>query len=290
MPFVKLDTNILNSTLWFERMCREIFLTALLMAEPREFAEAQEQIEIRSMKKTGWKVPPGWYGFVPAASVGIIRRAMIDDQEAGLDAMEQLGSPEAGSRTADFDGRRLVRVDGGFIVLNYFKYRDRDYTAAERQARYRARKKAGISKRQQSSTSSVSSRRDVDGVTRDGGEQSRDVTQAEAEAEAKITKTLGKSSRASATSVSDDEWLRSLAQDKTYNGLDVVREHGKMLNWCKANNKTASRRRFINWLNRAERPMSRTAPSAHDDDRIEAEMNASRRRLQEYREKKASKL
>jgi hypothetical protein len=35
----------------------------------------------------------------------------------------------------------LVRVDGGFLVLNFMKYRDKDHTAAERQARLRARRK-----------------------------------------------------------------------------------------------------------------------------------------------------
>jgi len=145
MPFVKLDTNILNSTLWFEKVCRDIFLTALLMAEPVERDEPEQQIEIRTLNETGWTVPPGKYGFVPAASVGIIRRAIIEDEEKGLDALEKLGSPEEGSRTAEFEGRRLVRVDGGFIVLNYFKYRDQDYTAAARSKRYRERKKAAES-------------------------------------------------------------------------------------------------------------------------------------------------
>ena len=142
MPFVKLDTNILNSTLWFEKACRDIFLTALLMAEPVERDEPEQQLEIRTLSETGWTVPPGKYGFVPAASVGIIRRAIIDSEEKGLDALEKLGSPEEGSRTAEYDGRRLVRVNGGFIVLNYFKYRDRDYTSAARSKRYRENKKA----------------------------------------------------------------------------------------------------------------------------------------------------
>ena len=37
MAFVKLDTGILKSTLWMEMAQRNVFLTALLMAEPREF-------------------------------------------------------------------------------------------------------------------------------------------------------------------------------------------------------------------------------------------------------------
>jgi hypothetical protein len=148
MAFVKLDTAILRSTLWFERLQRELFITALLMAEPFEAREKMPQIEIRSLKETGWQVPRGWYGFVSAAGVGIIRMAAIDeaDTEAALDALEKLGSPEGTSRSMDFDGRRMVRVDGGFVVLNYMKYRDKDHSAAERQRRYRLRQKRAVNK------------------------------------------------------------------------------------------------------------------------------------------------
>ncbi len=54
-------------------------------------------------------------------------------------------------------------------------------------------------------------------------------------------------------------WLQALCKDKTYTGIDVQREYGKMVNWCKANHKMATERRFINWLNRTERPL-KTAP------------------------------
>lgn len=139
MPFVKLDTGILDSTLWVDRPAREVFLTALLMAEPYETAEPSSQIEIRSLRETGFVVPPGRYGFVRAAGIGIIRRAGLADGDEGLAALERLGSPEADSRTPDFEGRRLVRVDGGFLVLNFDRYRRTDYTAAARQQRHRAR-------------------------------------------------------------------------------------------------------------------------------------------------------
>src|ERR1700676_2820964 len=140
MPFVKLDCGILNSTLWIDRVAREIFITALLMAEPRELTEPSPQIAIGKIEYTGWSVPIGWYGFVPAASVGIIARAQVE-QAVGMAALERLASPEPQSRSKAFDGRLLVRVDGGFIVLNFMEYRDRDYTAAIRAARYRDRKK-----------------------------------------------------------------------------------------------------------------------------------------------------
>lgn len=141
MAFVKLDTGLLRSSLWVDRDHRSLFLTALLMAEPFEVKEPMPAIEIRSLKATGFVVPPGWYGFIRAAGVGIVRTDGME-KDAGLDALEALGQPDPESRSQDHEGRRLVRVDGGFIALNYFKYRDRDYTAADRMRRLRERRKA----------------------------------------------------------------------------------------------------------------------------------------------------
>jgi hypothetical protein len=166
MPFVKLDTGILDSTLWIEKEQRDVFITALLMAEPREFLDPIPQIRIGDLELTGFEAPPGWYGFVPAASTGIINRAGVD-KESGMEALRRLGEPEAESRSKEFEGRRMIRMNGGFIILNYMKYRDKDHTAAERQRRLRERRK------------SVTVTRYDAGVTRDVTQQSRDVTQAE---------------------------------------------------------------------------------------------------------------
>lgn len=170
MAFVKLDCGILDSTLWIDRDCRDVFVTALLMAEPREIVTPLPSRHVRSIDKTGWDVPAGWYGFVPAAGIGIIRRAGVD-LESGLRALERLGEPDAESRSPDYAGRRLVRVDGGYIILNFMKYRDRDYTGAERAKRYRERQKG--------KAAVTPSRRDVT-------PSHRDITQAEAEAEVEI--------------------------------------------------------------------------------------------------------
>lgn len=139
MPFVKLDCGILNSTLWFEREAREIFITALLMAQPREYSEPVPEIAISEIRETGWSAPPGWYGFVHAASSGIVRRAGMELQ-AGMEALQRLASPEPSSRSPEHDGRRMIRVSGGFLILNYQKYREKDHTAAERSRRYREAK------------------------------------------------------------------------------------------------------------------------------------------------------
>jgi len=170
MPFVKLDQGILSSTLWIDRECRDLFITALLMAEPRETREPMPQLTATGtgIAPTGFVVPPGWYGLVPAAGPGICRQALVDTV-IGLIALKRLGDPDPESRSTDFEGRRMVRVDGGYLILNFIKYRDRDATAAERSKRWRERQKL------KESTQTIRVSRDMTRVIRH---------QAEAEAEA----------------------------------------------------------------------------------------------------------
>lgn len=163
MAFVKLDTGMLDSTLWIDREAREVFITALLMAEPRELKEPVWALKPDSLESNGFEIPAGWYGFVRAAGPGIVRRAMVDPA-VGMIALQRLSDPDLGSRSADFEGRRLMRVDGGYVVLNYMKYRERDYTAGERMKRYRERQKDKK-------------------LRRNGVDVRRNVTQAEAEVE-----------------------------------------------------------------------------------------------------------
>lgn len=141
MGFVKLDTGILDSTLWVTRDPREVFITALLMAMPRELDQETTTYKVHSLDVDDFKIPPGWYGFIEASGPGIVRRAGLP-ADAGLEALAALGQPDRESRSSDWEGRRLVRVDGGFVVLNFMKYRDKDNTANERMKRYRERQKS----------------------------------------------------------------------------------------------------------------------------------------------------
>jgi hypothetical protein len=140
MGFVKLDCGILDSTLWVDREAREVFITGLLMAEPYELMKEEAQIEVGAIKETGFKVPLGWYGRVNGSGPGIVRRSGLE-QEVGMAALVRLGEPDRESRSSEYEGRRMVRVDGGYLILNYIKYRERDLTSAERSKRWRERVK-----------------------------------------------------------------------------------------------------------------------------------------------------
>lgn len=105
MAFVKLDVRLLDSSLWLDRDAREVFITALLMAEPAELASTEPQLCVRELVETGFVVPPGWYGLIVAAGVGIVTRAGLAAKR-GLTALERLGEPEPDSRSRAYEGRR----------------------------------------------------------------------------------------------------------------------------------------------------------------------------------------
>lgn len=60
------------------------------------------------------------------------------------------------------------------------------------------------------------------------------------------------SSPASKRVVPDKDFLDGLAKDLAYEGIDVAREHAKMIRWCEQHRKQPTRRRLVNWLNRIE--------------------------------------
>lgn len=68
---------------------------------------------------------------------------------------------------------------------------------------------------------------------------------------------VGRTAARAAPAPADDEaWLVELESDLAYRGINIRAELGKMQRWCQANRKQPSRRRFINWINRAEKPMT----------------------------------
>lgn len=219
MPFVKLDCGILDSTLWIDREARTVFITALLMAIPHEITTAEPQLEVGSLKQTGWKVPPGDYGFVAAAGVGIVRRAGVE-QEIGISALERLGNPEAESRSQAFEGRRLVRVDGGYLVLNFDTYRQKDHSSAVRSKRYREKLASRVT--------GVASR-----VT------GRSVTQADADADAEAY-------------VEKEEEAAAFEKKDYPKDMDVKAEDHAFIDWCLDHSVEATASRWRNWVLRAK--------------------------------------
>ena len=60
---------------------------------------------------------------------------------------------------------------------------------------------------------------------------------------------------AEVSATNDEIWLNQLGTKPAYNLIDVRREYSKMQTWCSVNRKMPTRRRFVAWLNRIEKPM-----------------------------------
>lgn len=59
-------------------------------------------------------------------------------------------------------------------------------------------------------------------------------------------------------SLTDEQYFEILKTNPAFRGLDIDIEKAKCEAWCMTNGKVFSRRRFTNWINRAERPMQIT--------------------------------
>lgn len=154
MGFLKLEDSILHSTIWDMRPDREVFLVACLLSKPKKVKEEMAQLHVDRDEPTGWVVPPGEYGFAPVSGSGLVRATNLGDGQfqSGIEALKRLGEPEESSKSQEYDGRRVVRVNGGYIVLNLMKYRSLDWTSSVRSAMYRERKKKAKKKTKKSIT------------------------------------------------------------------------------------------------------------------------------------------
>jgi hypothetical protein len=177
-------------------------------------------------------------GAVDMTEDAISRRTNVPVEEVRR-YIAELCQPDNKSRSQLEEGKRLVPLDSsrdwGWRIVNYWHYRKlRDEEARrsyfrDSQRRYRRRLKE-------------KKKEDVE----------VDVAN---ETVLKKVKPVKRTLKTPRTNVPDDEWIEQLTLDPTYSGIDVKREFGKMQNWYKVKKLTPTRRRFIEWLNRAEKPM-----------------------------------
>lgn len=82
-----------------------------------------------------------------------------------------------------------------------------------------------------------------------------------------------------------EEYLESLSSNLAYQGIDVRREWHKMQAWCSETNNPASGKRFLNWLNKADRTIKPNSngkpkfltPEEHRAIQAKAEAESERR-------------
>ena len=117
--YVKIFQDILDSSIWDENLAtRIVWITMLIMADER--------------------------GVVRASTSGVRRRAGVTRDEMAQ-AMKVLVGPDLDSKDQTYAGRRVERVDGGWLVLNNMKYREirtrRQLQDAERQRKHYDKKR-----------------------------------------------------------------------------------------------------------------------------------------------------
>jgi uncharacterized phage protein (TIGR02220 family) len=82
-------------------------------------------------------------GLVPATAPGISSASFISIEKTRA-AISVLETPDPDSKSMDHEGRRIKRVEGGYLILNYEKYRSFNYSMrkeAVRKREYRTKAK-----------------------------------------------------------------------------------------------------------------------------------------------------
>lgn len=149
MTFTKLFASITESTVWCEPdRTRLVWVCMLAMADRK--------------------------GRVFASIPGLANRSRVPLEDA-VKAIDTFLSPDAYSRTPDFEGRRIEPIDGGWRLLNHEKYRTiRDEEITKEHKRNYINNRRAAEREESKKNSTV--------------ERSRDNAEAEAEAEADTEK------------------------------------------------------------------------------------------------------
>jgi hypothetical protein len=76
-------------------------------------------------------------GYVEGSIPGLARSAGVTLKECEA-ALEKLQAPDPYSRTPDHEGRRIEPIDGGWLILNRAKYRDKNWQEDRAERRRKA--------------------------------------------------------------------------------------------------------------------------------------------------------
>src|SRR6266568_4527809 len=131
--YTKLFNSILASTIWDEdKDTKILWITMLAMSDMQGKIEAS--------------IP----GLAHLARIG------VPETEAGL---KKLLASDPYSRTKEHDGRRIAEIDGGWLILNRAKYREkmtaderREYRAGWMRNKRKDEREQGVNSREQTCT------------------------------------------------------------------------------------------------------------------------------------------
>jgi hypothetical protein len=216
--YTKLFAKILDSSIWLEPMATRIVWITLLAAMNED----------------------GYAHF--SAIENLANRARVTKEEAEK-AIECFTQPDPNSANPDNGGRRVERVPGGFLVLNAETHRKTMNREIQRQqTRERVRKYKEKKKSNAKALPSVTS-------------ALPNVTPVYASVSVLNNSNKEKLNKEKVSIPNLADKLLSLKQSGVYAGIDINWEYMKMQTWCEANRKQPTWRRFINWINRIEKPL-----------------------------------
>ncbi len=186
--FVKLFSGLVYSTVWQEALhVKVVWITMLAMCD--------------SKGRVYSSVP----GLASASGVSI---------EQCRETLEKLKAPDPYSRTRDHEGRRIEEIDGGWLVLNYLKYRemrDEDKRLEQtRQAMRRYRQKGGGGKKKLTPAHHNNGERGEPRLAQEEEEEEGRTTSERAD----VTSSLTASSATGSPLVDDPLFLKAHAAEK----------------------------------------------------------------------------
>lgn len=86
-----------------------------------------------------------------------------------------------------------------------------------------------------------------------------------------IHKEINKEKKPRKLPLTDEQFFEVLKINKAYEGLDIDIQKAKCEAWCLANKRNFTRRTFVNWLNRAEKPIQTNTKNLSPEDLAQIE-------------------
>ena len=77
-----------------------------------------------------------------------------------------------------------------------------------------------------------------------------------------IKKEINKERKTRQPRLTDEEYFLALKNNPAYRDIDIDIQIGKCQAWCLSNNVTFTRKRLVNWLNRADKPITFIRPAS----------------------------
>jgi hypothetical protein len=178
-----------------------------------------------------------------------------EEVKGGID---YLCSPDPASRTPTDEGRRLRHVSAfEYRLVNFEAHRNGTDIEARRETWRKSQKKhreaASNDVKPDVNTGQHKQKAEAEGRSRRQKARSCVVPRSDLSQRSNVGQT-DCATGVAPTSQTDEQWIAGLKTSPAYKGIDVIAEHAKMVYWCNENHRQATRRRFVNWLNRCDKP------------------------------------